>query len=144
MKIIPCIGKTFNDDTAPDPEIYTLFNNLIIIYLTQIINLSKLSMHDDLILKHYFSVYILKEIDSYRVVTCRSHIHEVYLGKEHYGNAVIIDENATVLNKNRSIYDTMEMDNSYKVLDINKIVFDFKQIFKHADQEKVLIEIIKF
>jgi hypothetical protein len=107
------------------------------------IDLSRIEMHEDLELFHYFGIHIFKENDAYRVITGRGHMHEIYKGDNHYGDAFIIDQNKEHLNPrmNISIYEKMEMDKTYKIIDIPKIVFDFNQLFKDVEKEKLALEI---
>lgn len=144
MKVTPRIAKyIINQDIEDSQIINDLYTQLKLTYYEKILDLSRVEMHEDLELFHYFGIHILKEIDGYRVVTGRGHMHEIYKGRDHYGDVFIIDQHKEHLNPrmNISIYEKMEMDKKYKIIDIPKIVFDFNQLFKNVEHEKLALEI---
>lgn len=147
MKVTPKVSRlSTNEDTENDPLVYALYMQLQLNYLERMIDLSRIKMHEDLEFVHFFEIYILKENDLYRVITGRSHIHEVFLGKKHYGDAFIVDKNKENINPrmNISVYEKIEMNKTYKIFDIPKIVFDFNKLFKDVENEELALEIIKF
>lgn len=144
MKVTPIISILMtNEETKNDQLVKDIFIQLKLNYLEKIMNFSRFYMHKNLEFRHYFSIYILKENDKYRVITCKSHIHEVYIAGKHYGDAFIIDDNNNKSkNKNSmSIYEGMFMDKEYQNIDISKIIFDFNQLFKDVEKEKISLEI---
>jgi hypothetical protein len=145
MRIKPMLSKyTNNQDTKEDQLINDLYIQLKLNYYEKMLDLSRIEMHEDLELFHYFGIHIFKENDGYRVITGRGHLHEIYKGEDHYGDAFIIDQNKEHLNPrmNLSCYEKMEMDKIYKTIDIPKIVFDFNQLFKDIEKERIALEII--
>lgn len=145
MKVKPMLSKYTNmQDTEDDQMINDLYIQLKLNYYEKILDLSRVEMHEDLELFHYFGIHIFKENDGYRVITGRGHLHEIYKGTVHYGDAFIIDQNKEQINPrmNLSCYEKMGMDKIYKTIDIPKIVFDFNQLFKDVENEKLSLEII--
>jgi hypothetical protein len=144
MKVTPRIAKyIINQEPEDDQIINDLYIQLKLNYYEKMIDLSRIEMHEDLELFHYFGIHIFKENDGYRVITGRGHMHEIYKGDNHYGDAFIIDQNKEHINPrmNISIYEKMEMDRQYKIIDIPKIIFDFNQLFKDVEKEKLALEI---
>lgn len=147
MKVTPKVSKlTTNIDTENDKSVYELYLQLKIKYYEKILDLSRIEMHSDLELIHYFGIYIYKENDIYHVITGRSHINEIYKGEKHYGNVFIIDKNKDHPNPrmNISCYEKMELKKEYKILNVTKILFDFDQLFKDVGKENIVLEITKF
>lgn len=147
MKVSPKVSLlSTNEDTENNQDVYDVYLALKLNYFNRMFELSKMEMHNDLEFVHHFSIYILKEDDKYRVFTCRSHIHEVYKGGVHFGDAFIINENkkAETARKNLSVYETVEMDKEYTTLNIKEIVSDFNNIFKDVEKEKLSLELIVF
>lgn len=144
MKVSPKVSKLITDnDTKDDKLVHELFLQIKLNYFEQMQNLARLKINEELELIHYFIIYILKEDECYRVITYRSHMHEVYKNCLHYGDVFLINENLPHKNSrnNLSVYDDIAMDKLYKTLDINKVIFDFNQIFKNVEDEKISLEI---
>lgn len=138
MKVTPRVLKLqTNIDTENDKSVYETYLQLKLKYYEKMLDLSRIEMHSDLELIHYFGIYIYKENDIYHVITGRSHINEIYKGQIHYGDVFITDSSKTHQNPrmNLSCYEKMEMKKIYKVLDIPKILFDFDQLFKDVKRE---------
>lgn len=134
------------DNEINKEDIKSIYLALKLCYFERMFELSKLEMHTDLEFIHYFSIYILKENEKYRVITGRDHLSEIYKGKVRYGDCFIIDQNKQNENPrmNISIYEKMEMDKEYTTLNVNTIVSDFNNIFKSVEKEKLGLEIIVF
>lgn len=147
MKVTPRVSKlTTNIDTENDKSVHELYIQLKLNYYEKILDLSRIEMHSDLELIHYFGIYIYKENDIYHVITGRSHINEIYKGEKHYGDVFIVDSKKTHPNPrmNLSCYEKMEIKKTCKVLDIPKILFDFNQLFKDVEKESITLEITQF
>lgn len=145
MKVTPRIAKYIKNQDQEDAQNFNdLYIQLKLNYYEKILNLSRVEMHEDLELFHYFGIHIFKENYDYRIITSSGHMHEIYKGRNHYGDAFIIDQNKEHLNPkmNLSCYEKMGMDKIYKTIDIPKIVFDFNQLFKDVENEKLSLEII--
>lgn len=144
MKVTPKVSKlTTNIDTEHDKSIHELYIQLKLNYYEKMLDLSRIEMHADLELIHYFGIYIYKENDIYHVITGRTHINEIYKGENHYGDVFIIDSSKEHPNPrmNLSCYEKMELKKEYKILDIPKVLFDFNQLFKYVEQENIILEI---
>lgn len=144
MKVTPKVLKLqTNIDTENDKSVYETYLQLKLNYYEKILDLSRIEMHSDLELIHHFGIDIYKENDIYHVITGRHHINEIYKNGEHYGDVFIIDNNKTHPNPrmNLSCYEKMEMDKEYKILDVQKVLFDFNQLFNDVEKEKITLEI---